>query len=156
MTIRPYEPVRDAEALRVCLVEHQEFHRALEPSWPEGAAIVEDYVAYLERVCAKRDGQILIAERDHDVIGFACVAPTLRSDSPDDPGPYAWLFEVYVKAPHRARGVGTALIGGAEAFARSRGAKEMRLAVLERNEGARAVYRARGFRDYTRLLVKPL
>jgi hypothetical protein len=36
IAIRPYDAARDADAFRACIVEHHDFHRALEPSWPEG------------------------------------------------------------------------------------------------------------------------
>jgi ribosomal protein S18 acetylase RimI-like enzyme len=39
---------------------------------------------------------------------------------------------------------------------RSRGARELRLGVLDRNANARALYRGLGFRDYVRVLTKPL
>jgi ribosomal protein S18 acetylase RimI-like enzyme len=44
----------------------------------------------------------------------------------------------------------------AESFARSRGAKELRLGVIDRNADARAMYRGLGFRDYLRVLTKSL
>jgi ribosomal protein S18 acetylase RimI-like enzyme len=44
----------------------------------------------------------------------------------------------------------------AAAFVRARGARELRLGVIDRNANARALYRRLGFRDYTRVLTKPL
>ena len=156
VTIRPYDPARDARAWRACLIEQQDFHRALEPHWPPGHAIIDDYQRHLLDLCARLDGGVLLAEHDGVVVGFACVFTNASTDSPDDPSPFAFLAEIYVKAPSRGQGVGTALMAEAEAFVRARGAKELRLAVLERNGDARAVYRARGFRDYSRTLIKPL
>jgi ribosomal protein S18 acetylase RimI-like enzyme len=156
VSVRPYDPARDAAALRACLVEYQDFHHALEPSWPEGAAIVDDYVAYLAAQCARHDGRIMLAEHEGEVVGFACVAASLHNDSPDDPATFAWIYELFVKAAFRRRGIGTALMAEAETFVRARGAKELRLGVLDRNVDARALYQGLGFRDYTRVLTKPL
>jgi GNAT superfamily N-acetyltransferase len=47
-------------------------------------------------------------------------------------------------------------MAAAESFARSHGAKELRLGVIDRNEKARTMYRELGFRDYVRVLTKPL
>jgi GNAT superfamily N-acetyltransferase len=156
LTVRPYHAARDAAALRACIVEHQEFHRGLEPSWPEGATIVDAYVAYLETQCRSHDGRLLVAERDGEVLGFACVVAATRGDSPDDPATFAWLHDIFVRAAHRGAGIGAALLAEAEAFARSHGARLLRLGVLDRNGDARAFYRGHGFRDYVRIVTKDL
>ena len=156
VSVRAYDATRDTEALRACIVEHQDFHRDLEPAWPGGASIVDDYVAYLEAQCSAHDGRVFLAERDGAVIGFVCAAAFVRNDSPDDPAPFAWVHDIFVKPAHRRQGVATALMAEAESFVRARGAKELRLGVLDRNVNARALYQVRGFRDYTRVLTKPL
>jgi GNAT superfamily N-acetyltransferase len=156
VSIRPYDAARDADAWRACIVEHQDFHRDLEPTWPAGASIVDDYVAFLETQCAAHDGRVFLAERDGAVIGFICAAASARNDSPDDPASFAWVHDVFVKPAHRRQGVATALMAAAEAFVRARGAKELRLGVLDRNADAGALYQGLGFRDYTRVLSKPL
>jgi len=156
IAIRPYDAARDAEAFRACVVAHQDFHRALEPSWPEGKVILDDYVAYLERQCAEHDGRILVGEADAAIVGFVCVVAATRGDAPDDPAVYAWVHDIFVRPEHRRQGVATALMAAAETFARSRGARELRLGVLDRNANARAMYRGLGFRDYARVLSRPL
>jgi GNAT superfamily N-acetyltransferase len=156
IVVRPYDPARDTEAFRACIVEHQDFHRALEPSWPAGTAVLERYVAYLEQQCAEHDGRILVADAAGEIAGFLCVVASTRGDSPDDPAVFAWVHDVFVRPAHRRGGVATALMAEAEAFVRSRGAGELRLGVLDRNTGARALYRDLGFRDYVRVLTKPL
>jgi hypothetical protein len=52
IAVRLYDAARDADARRACIIEHHDFHRALEPSWPEGKAIIDEYVRYLETQCA--------------------------------------------------------------------------------------------------------
>jgi ribosomal protein S18 acetylase RimI-like enzyme len=156
IAVRLYDAARDADALRACIIEHQDFHRALEPSWPEGKAIIDEYVRYLETQCATHDGRVIVAESTGEIVGFVCVAAATRNDSPDDPATFAWIHDIFVRAAHRRRGVATALMAEAESFVRSRGARELRLGVLDRNENARALYRGQGFRDYVRVLTKPL
>jgi len=156
ISIRPYDPTRDGEPLRALIVEHQDFHRGLEPSWPPGSTIIEAYVQFLEAQCAAHDGTILVAEHDATAVGFICAVTSLRNDSPDDPATFAWVHDVFVHPEHRGRGIGGALLAAAESFVRSRGARELRLGVLDRNENARALYRHKGFRDYARVMTKPL
>jgi GNAT superfamily N-acetyltransferase len=156
LVVRVFDPARDAEALRALNVEHQDFSRTLEPSWPEGKAVGDDYVAYLEREVAAHDGRIFIAEADGALAGFVCVISSMRGDSPDDPAVFAWVHDIFVRPAYRRRGVATGLMAEAESFVRSRGARELRLAVIDRNANARAMYRGLGFRDYVRVLTKPL
>ncbi len=156
ITIRPYDAGRDAEALRAFNIEHQDFSHGLEPSWPEGKAVIDEYLAYLEIECATHDGRVLLAEHAGEVVGFVCVVAATRNDSPDDPAPFAWIHDIFVRPEHRRAGVATALMAEAEAFARSRGATVLRLGVIDRNEYARVFYRGLGFRDYIRVLTKPL
>jgi GNAT superfamily N-acetyltransferase len=97
-----------------------------------------------------------MAEVEGAVAGFICVVSATRGDSPDDPAVYAWVHDLFVRPHHRRRGVATALMAEAAAFVRSRGARELRLGVIDRNANARALYRGLGFRDYVRVLTKPL
>ena len=144
--IRPYDAGRDVEALRALIVAHQDFHRGL----------IDAYVGFLEAQCATHDGRILVVEHDATLVGFICVVTALRNDSPDDPATFAWVHDVFVRPDHRRQGIGAALLADAEAFVRARGARELRLGVLDRNTNARALYYRLGFRDYVRVLAKPL
>ena len=88
------------------LIDHQNFHRSLEPSWPDGAAIVNGYMTYLETECAVHNGCILMAHYGEEAAGFVCVVATTRGESPEDPSPLAWVHELYVKprTPKAGRG----------------------------------------------------
>lgn len=98
----------------------------------------------------------MVAEVDNRIAGFVTVVAATRGDAPDDPAVHAWVHDVFVRSEHRRRGIGTALMRAAEAFAHGRGATELRLAVLARNVAAHALYRRLNFRDYVRVLAKPL
>ena len=154
--IRPYDPARDAGALRALNVGHQDFSRSLEPSWPPGEKAADDYVGFLHREVAAHDGAIFMAELDRVIAGFICVVAAMPPGAPDDPATYAWVHDVFVRPEHRRQGVASALLSAAEQFARGRGATEMRLGVINRNAAARALYERIGFRDYVRVLTKPL
>jgi GNAT superfamily N-acetyltransferase len=156
VVVRRFDPARDAESLRNCIIDHQNFHRNIEPSWPSGDAIIRDYLTYLDKECAVHNGCIIMAEYADQTAGFVCVVASTRGESPDDPAPFAWIHDIFVKPEHRRRGVASMLMTEAEGFARSQGARLLRLGVLDRNEHARAFYVRRGFREYAHVLTKTL
>jgi ribosomal protein S18 acetylase RimI-like enzyme len=156
VVIRPFDAARDRQSLRECAIDQQNVHRGIEPSWPDGDAIVSDYLTYLDTECAAHNGCILMAHCGEHVAGFVCVVATTRGESPDDPAPFAWIHDLYVKPEHRRRRVASMLMAEAERFARGKGAQLMRLGVLDRNEPARSFYARHGFRAYTHVLTKPL
>jgi ribosomal protein S18 acetylase RimI-like enzyme len=156
VVLRRFDAARDAESLRECDIDHQNFHRHIEPSWPDGDAIVGAYVTHLETECAAHNGCIIMAQCGTLAVGFVCVVATTRGESPDDPTPFAWIHDIYVKPQHRGTGVASMLMAEAERFARGAGAQLLRLGVLDGNERARRFYARQGFREYTHVLTKPL
>jgi ribosomal protein S18 acetylase RimI-like enzyme len=157
VAIRDYAPTRDAAALRACFVELQEAERALEPGLPEAEGIAELYLARLHERCTRWQGRILVAEVAGEIAGFVSVWGRVLSEEPDrDPAPAAYVNDLVVRAPHRRRGLGRALMRAAEVYARGCGARWLGLGVLARNRGARALYDELGFALYHLQLRKPL
>jgi uncharacterized protein (TIGR00290 family) len=155
--VRDYDPARDAAALRACVVELQEFERRLEPDLPPGEAMAGPYLALLFERCARHRGRLFVAEREGRVAGFAAVLAEVPQQEPDEARePYALLSDLVVLPAARRAGVGRALLARAEAHARAEGARVLRLEVLARNPGARALYAAAGFRERLLLLEKRL
>ena len=155
--IRAYEPDRDRDRLRVCIVELQEFERALEPALPPGEAMADAYLAFLLKRCSTGSGRVFVAEVDHAVVGFIGVLPSVAPDEPDeDRAPYASITDLLVLAAYRRRGIGRALLDHAEQFARDSGARILRVGVLAKNQIAGTLYRQMGFIDYHVQLVKRL
>jgi len=152
--IRPYDAARDAEGLRQCVIEQQDFHRSLEPSWPAGATIVDDYLEYLRDRCVDHDGAVMVADRDGELVGFICVVASMRNDAPDDPAPFAWVHDIFVRPAFRRAGIATKLMAEAEAFAQAHGASTLRFGVLGRNKAALAFYETQGFRHYAVVMTK--
>jgi GNAT superfamily N-acetyltransferase len=102
-----------------------------------------DYVAHAyEGWLADDTGRTLIAEIDGDTMGLARVASLSDQE--------AWLQGVRVHPEHRRRGVGTALAAQACRWARSNGAKVIRLAVESWNRPARTQFERSGFRPVNR------
>ena len=65
-------------------------------------------------------------------------------------------FGVSVVDGWRGQGIGRALIEHLEAWAADHGIERMILTVSEANEGAIRLYHSMGYRDYDRMMLKPL
>ena len=154
MSVRFAAP-SDERALLALIADHQDFHRALEPHWPAGADVAAAYLRFLQEECAAHDGAIFVAEDGAALAGFICIVSDKRG-APDNPDRHAFVHDVFVAPAYRRRGLARLLMDAAESFAASRGVHEIRLAVLERNADARVFYASLGFRDYARILSRPL
>ena len=147
--IRDYEPARDADVVRACIVELQEFERTLEPSLPPGEAMAEAYHKVILERCAKRAGRIFVVEVDRVVVGFAAVLGRVAPEAPDEEqATYAYVSDLVVLPSCRGKGLGRKLLERAEAFARSSGVRILQIGVLARNESAARLYRDFGFGDF--------
>ena len=153
--MRPYDPAHDERELRACVVEIQDHHRALE-GWPPGEVIADAYVKWAVERCRVYEGCIFLAEQEGVVLGFVCVLGRVPGDAPDDPDPCAFITDLLVRDGHRRRGVASALLSHAEAYARACGARRLRLGVLARNTGAAVLYERAGYREYIRVMTKSL
>jgi ribosomal protein S18 acetylase RimI-like enzyme len=110
----------------------------------------------LHRRVAEDGGAMVVAELGgvvvgHMVLWFGRMPPFVREELRD----YAYLGDLFVRAAHRKRGIGRALVAEAERIARARGVKRIWLGVLHGNP-AEAAYRRMGYRDYALDMIKDL
>lgn len=83
-----------------------------------------------------------VAERDGDIVGFCSTGPTHDTVMPTNTGE---LYTIYVNPEKTRSGIGTALIGRAEAAMRDAGYDAATLWVLRDNASARAFYERSGW-----------
>jgi ribosomal protein S18 acetylase RimI-like enzyme len=88
-----------------------------------------------------------VAGRCRALVAFYCNDTTTRQ---------AYITLVLVDPGHRGAGLGRALVGGVLDIARRRGFTSCRLEVAKRNDAARAMYDAIGFRVVEDRVVKDL
>lgn len=155
--IREYVAARDREGLCACIVELQDYERALDPRMPAGVSIVDAYPEEMERECAKQRGAIFVAADAERIVGFACVLARVLEEYPSEGlREYALVTDLVVRASHRGRGIARRLIERAQAFARASGAHWLRMSVLAENSAARALYADLGFSEHEIVLEKQL
>lgn len=154
--IRAYQPADQGQVER-CIIELQDFERALEDDRVEGASIARRYLLELLDTCQKQSGQLFVAEIDGQIAGFVCVWLEREPESYlTSLAPYAYISDLVVLPAYRRQGLGSALLAQAEAFAAQQGVRVLRINVLAKNEGAKAVYHQAGFRGYEIGLLKDL
>lgn len=77
--------------------------------------------------------RLLIADAGGDVQGFACVGPWRANGGMPEENDVGELWALYVRPDRMRCGVGAALWGGATAWLREKGFREMRLWVIAGN-----------------------
>ena len=146
--IREYQPEQDTPSLRDCIVELQEFERTIEPALPAGTVMADAYLAYILDRCREYRGKVFVAEVDRRVVGFVCVWARVPPTEPDEPPTeYAYISDLVILAPFRQRGLGRALLGRAEGYAREQQARVIRIGVLAQNVIAKQLYLDMGFTE---------
>ena len=154
--IREYRP-EDAEAVRACIIELQDFCKQIDPQIGAGHRVVKKYFEYLLKRCAETEGKIYLAFRDDDVIGMVCVFARVQSDAVDEEDyEYAHISDLVVLAANRNQGIGRSLLKRAEEHARSKGAKILRIGTQAGNAVARDLYLGYGFKEKAVMLQKEL
>jgi len=154
--IRDYQR-NDEDAVRACVVALQNFERTIEPRLRPGETMAEEYLAQLVKRGREADGRIFVAQDGDAVVGFVSVlARESFTELDDPPGTFAVVTDLVVRESHRHRGIGRQLLQRAESFARSAGARELRIGVLTRNAVARQLYLTADFAPYHEIFSKPL
>jgi GNAT superfamily N-acetyltransferase len=133
-TIRPVRP-EDCEAIANLVLELAVYEKLEQFA----RATAADFRSYLfgSRPCA----EVLLAEVNGEPVGFA-LAFTTFSTFRGKPGLY--LEDIFVRAQHRGRGIGKALMATLARLARERGYARLEWAVLNWNAPAIGFYRSLG------------
>ena len=123
--------------------------------WPEGSLdehrreLVEIFEGAWSRTYPY---QVLVAEGDRHLIGFAEVTLRSRADGCDPLRPAGYLEGWFVAESHRRRGIGAALLRAAEDWARAQGCTEMASDTWLDNEVSQRAHEALGFEVVDRVV----
>jgi ribosomal protein S18 acetylase RimI-like enzyme len=161
ITVRPFDPDRDAGAVARALVDSSRHHASLEPERYEvldPEVVAEDYRRGRQHPAGTppADRTTLVAELDGHVAGVLDVHVAHPGGS-HRPFRYGYVVEVAVAEADRRRGVGEALLRAAEDWSRAAGCAWMVLDYNARNADAGRFYRERlGYRPAGEIVVKEL
>ncbi|HXF73026.1 MAG TPA: GNAT family N-acetyltransferase [Actinomycetota bacterium] len=103
----------------------------------------DEVAAKYEAAMGREDAVVLVAEAEGDVVGMAYGEVHVPSRFSDERA--LELSGVVVRAGHRGKGVGRALVQEATRFARERGVPWVTLKVFAQNRGAMEFWEGLGF-----------
>ena len=140
----------DAELLSSLNAEVQAIHAAAVPSWfkPPGPDTFPPSAA--AALIGKTTSLVFIAEIDRAPVGYAYAEVVHHAENP---WRYAhdmlYLHQIGIRAGHRRKGAGAALLAAIRLDADSRGIALIALDVWTFNDEARAFFACQGFMPYT-------
>ncbi len=146
VTIRPATP-GDMEilggfgALLVALHHELDAKRFIEP----GKTTPQRYGHFLKSQLAQPDVIVLVAEAQGRLLGYAYAASE-GFDYMSLRGPAGLIHDLFVDPASRRRGIGRLLMEAAMAGLKSMGCERFVLSTAHRNEAARNLFAAMGFR----------
>lgn len=103
------------------------------------------YADFLGTQVDEPDAQLLVAERDGEVIGYT-YATLEGHDWMSLRGPAGMLHDIVIDPAHRGAGIGRALLDATMAALEARGAPQLVLSAAARNESAQRLFTRAGFR----------
>jgi ribosomal protein S18 acetylase RimI-like enzyme len=157
LLIRPYEK-RDETQVVMLARELQDHEAGIFDRMTPPREIGSWYVTRILRSSRRSGGELLVAERNGQVIGYATVLLGQSSESAMDEVFYtfAYIGDLIVARAARGQGIGKALLAECERLARAAGEKWLRVTVLSRNPRAVSLYRRFGFDGQFIDMEKPL
>jgi aminoglycoside 6'-N-acetyltransferase I len=116
--------------------------------WPEGP--VEEHREHAAAILAGKPPStlplvLIVAEVEHDVVGFIEVGLRSHADGCDTRHPVGFIEGWYVEPRHQRRSLGRALMSAAEEWARSHGAHELGSDTWIDEIGSQRAHEALGF-----------
>jgi len=107
LLIRAFEERTDLPQLKTCVIAIQDFERQLVPSMPAGIAIADSYIDDLLIKCARYDGTIHVATVNKEIVGYATLYLSMRSDGIEDgDGSFAQIGDLVLLEAYRGQGFG--------------------------------------------------
>ena len=108
---------------------------------------------YIYEIWKDPNKDILVAERDGEICGFAVLNCIHKDGSPFMlPRDFMDVDEFCVAEKFRRQGVATEMIGFIKEFAKEKGFQKLELNMWEFNEGALKFYESVGFETYRRYM----
>jgi GNAT superfamily N-acetyltransferase len=131
------EPVTEAqfEQLLPLIAAYQRFYEVEDTNDDRNRAFFTRFIA------PSNDGLLLVAWREDDLLGYACLYWHFTSLVPAET---VLMNDLFVTETARSQGVGRALIEASADIARNRGAHHLEWATAPNNKTAQRLYNATG------------
>lgn len=157
VTIRAYQD-EDSAQLLVLVRELQRFELELHDRMMPVEDIGAWYIEALKSRCAAEAGEILVAEVDGKLLGYATIFTEVAQSGEIDEVPYIYgeISHIAVHPTARGAGVGRLLMAECERMAASAGRDWLRINVFANNAAARGLYQKLGFHDHLIVMEKSL
>jgi ribosomal protein S18 acetylase RimI-like enzyme len=123
--------------------------------WRDPAAVLDaahGWVRESIQACGQPDHALYVAAAGDDVVGFVSLSERTHFTGQVD----AYVGELAVRPGLERRGIATALMAAAEAWAADRGLAFLTLETGAANRPARGLYQALGFQEEDVRLTKPI
>ena len=134
-------------------MQSAEEHIRYDPVYTTSSEAEKIMRRFLADLSSSSHSCLFVAERDGEIIGF--LSGELREGSPAfNPKTWAAIEDIYVAPDHRSLGVGRALFGECQKWAKKKGADGVSLQVAAGNTRARRFYEELGFREVSVYEVK--
>src|SRR5215831_9784229 len=143
----------DAELLSALNAEVQDMHAAALPWWFKSPGPAAFPPAAATALVDNPNNLVLVAEIASDAVGYVYASVARHAETPwRHAYEMIYVHQIGVRAAHRRRGVGAALIAAVRAEAASRNVALLGLDVWSFNADARAFFQSQGFAPYNERL----
>ena len=148
MNILEFDERAHKQQLYDCVVELQDYERALDARMPSGSEIVDEYVPQMLERCNSTSGKIFIAEVEGAIAGYVSIMTQVSSGELADGNiEYALINDILVREKYRGAGIGRGLLTAAEEYAIDHNVQWLRISVLAANRLAKELYSSMGFSE---------
>jgi ribosomal protein S18 acetylase RimI-like enzyme len=155
--IEPFQS-RNTATITAFVDALQNYERELVPELKPGGEISQPYVRLLIRNVADRNGMILVAKAETEIVGFVCAWIEHDPDMllQEHARQHALISDVFVSAGWRRRGIAHALLRAAENQMRERGCHRIRICSKAANIAAVTCYQHAGYQPYEIIFSKAI
>lgn len=157
VSVRPARLPEESPRLKEFILGLQIFEHALEFNRRTDDRVAEEFFPALMKRVVEQEGRVFVAEGAAGLVGWLVSVI-------EEAAPYVvaaerrqgYVAELFVVQAARGQGIGTKLLGAAEADFRARGVTTMMIGVVAANLAARRSYEHFGFSAYSHQLRKRL
>jgi len=130
-----------------------------ESGWEPPSGYVEEFSKIVLGICRKDANLVKVALVDDKLVGYCISVKDLHSYEGvvfDVTWRSAYIWDFFVLKTHRKRGIGEALLNETITYLKSIGKDKVGLLVNYRNNIAKRFFENRGFKLWSRFLVKSI